>query len=289
MPFSILDFDLEAFVAATLAEDLGEGLPSGGYDVTAESVIPADARFSGVMDTRDAIVVAGLPIAAMFFRKLDPSAQVELLVEEGTFAAPGTALMRLAGNARALLTAERAALNTVQHLSGVATLTRQYVEAMGAGGGAKTVLLDTRKTIPGLRHLEKYATRMGGARNHRMGLWDAAMIKDNHVAVAQSIGQAVGAAKAAGIAHIIVEVDRLDQIEPAVAAGGTHLLLDNMAPPMLREALAIVGGRVPCEASGGVNLETIGAIAATGVDYVSVGRLTQSAPAADIGLDFTPL
>ncbi len=286
MPFSIPDFDIDAFVAATLSEDLGEGLPGGGRDVTAESVIPVDARFSGVMDSRDAIVVAGLPIAELFFRKLDPSAEVDILVPEGATVAPGTALMRLVGGARALLTAERSALNTVQHLSGVATLTRQYVEAIGGG---KTVLLDTRKTIPGLRHLEKYATRMGGAQNHRMGLWDAAMIKDNHVAVAQSIGQAVGAAKAAGIAHIIVEVDRLDQIEPAIAAGGTHLLLDNMALPTLREALAIVDGRVPCEASGGVNLATIGAIAATGVDFVSVGRLTQSAPAVDIGLDFTPL
>jgi nicotinate-nucleotide pyrophosphorylase (carboxylating) len=222
----------------------------------------------------------------MFFRELDPTAEVEILVPEGAFAAPGTALMRLVGNARALLTAERAALNTVQHLSGVATLARQYVDAMGA---AKTVLLDTRKTIPGLRHLEKYATRMGGAQNHRMGLWDAAMIKDNHVAVAGGVGEAVRRAVSAGVVRIICEVDRLDQIEPAIAAGATHLLLDNMAPAMLHEALEIVRGRVPCEASGGVNLDTIGAIAATGVDYVSVGRLTQSAPAADIGLDFTPL
>src|SRR5262249_52373490 len=140
-----------------------------------------------------------------------------------------------------------------------------------------------------LRHLEKYATRTGGAQNHRLGLWDAAMIKDNHVAVAGSIGQAVGAARGAGIARIICEVDHLDQIEPAIAAGANHLLLDNMDPGTLREALAIVASRVPCEASGGVNLQTIGAIAATGVDYVSVGRLTQSAPAADIGLDFKPL
>ena len=151
------------------------------------------------------------------------------------------------------------------------------------------MLLDTRKTIPGLRHLEKYATRMGGAQNHRMGLWDAAMIKDNHIAVAGGIGQAVGCARAAGISNVICEIDSLDQIEPALAAGATHLLLDNMAPPILREAVALVAGRVPCEASGGVRLDTIGAIAATGVTYVSVGRLTQSAPAADIGLDFAAL
>jgi nicotinate-nucleotide pyrophosphorylase (carboxylating) len=286
MTFDLPGFDLDDFVAATLDEDLGVGLPGGGHDVTSEGVIPAEARFSGVMGSRDEIVVAALPIAAAFFRKLDPEAEIAILVPEGAAAAPGTDLMRLAGNARALLTAERAALNTVQHLSGIATMTRSYVEAMKGTG---TVLLDTRKTIPGLRHLEKYATRMGGAQNHRMGLWDAAMIKDNHVAVAGGVGEAVRRAKAAGIARIICEVDRIDQIGPALAAGATHLLLDNMAPPLLREALAIVGGRVPCEASGGVNLQTIGAIAATGVDYISVGRLTQSAPAADIGLDFTPL
>ncbi len=284
--FELTGFDLAAFVAATLAEDLGVGLPGGGHDVTCESVIPADARFSGVMDSRDPITVAGLPIAAAFFRALDPDMRIEILVAEGATIAPGTDLMRLSGNARAMLTAERSALNTVQHLSGIATMTRQYVDAMGDAGA---VLLDTRKTIPGLRHLEKYATRMGGAQNHRMGLWDAAMIKDNHIAVAGSVGQAIGAARAAGIARIICEVDHIDQIEPALAAGANHLLLDNMGPDMLRAAVALVAGRAPCEASGGVRLDTIGAIAASGVDYVSVGRLTQSAPAADIGLDFTPL
>jgi len=198
----------------------------------------------------------------------------------------GTALLRVEGLARALLTAERSALNTIQHLSGIATLTRSYVDAI-AGTGA--ILLDTRKTIPGLRLLEKYATRMGGAQNHRMGLWDAAMIKDNHVAVAGGIAPAIGRAVDAGIARIIVEVDRLDQIVPALEAGATHLLLDNMPLPVLREAVGLVAGRVPTEASGGVRLDTIRAIAETGVTYISVGRLTQSAPAADIGLDFEPL
>ncbi len=150
-------------------------------------------------------------------------------------------------------------------------------------------LLDTRKTIPGLRVLEKYAVRTGGGHNHRMGLWDAAMIKDNHVAVAGGVAEAVRRALGAGVREVICEVDRIDQIEPALQAGATRLLLDNMAPATLREALAIVAGRVPCEASGGVRLDTIGAIAATGVDFISVGRLTQSAPAADIGLDFTSL
>src|SRR6185503_5123965 len=208
----------------------------GGHDVTAESVIPADARFAGVMDSRDAIVVAGLPIAAAFFRALDPTMDIELLAEEGARVPAGTDLMRLSGHARAMLTAERSALNLVQHLSGIATLTSSYVAAMGGTG---CVLLDTRKTLPGLRVLEKYATRMGGAENHRMGLWDAAMIKDNHVLVAGGVGEAVRRARAAGVAEIICEVDRLDQIAPALAAGATRLLLDNMPPPVLREAVAL--------------------------------------------------
>ncbi len=285
MTFTLPGFDLDIFVRATLDEDLGLGLPGGGHDVTSESVIPADARFSGVMDSRDPITVAGLPIAAAFFRALDPAMEIELLVEEGAQVPGGTDLMRLSGNARAMLTAERSALNTVQHLSGIATMTRTYVDAMQGNA----TLLDTRKTIPGLRHLEKYATRMGGAKNHRMGLWDAAMIKDNHVLVAGGVAEAVRRAREAGVKDIICEVDRIDQIEPALAAGASHLLLDNMDVPTLKEAVALIAGRVPSEASGGVRLDTIAAIAATGVTYVSVGRLTQSAPAADIGLDFTPL
>jgi len=276
--FTLPNFDLDAFVRATLAEDLG-----AGGDITSMATIPADARFGGVMDSRDAITVAGLPIAERFFRALEPAMEIEILVEEGAKVAPGSDLMGLSGNARAMLTAERSALNTVQHLSGIATMTRQYVDAL-AGTGA--TLLDTRKTIPGLRVLEKYATRMGGATNHRMGLWDAAMIKDNHVAVAGSVEEAVRRAVDAGIASIIVEVDRVAQVEPALKAGATHLLLDNMDLADLRASVAIVGGKVPTEASGGVRLDTIRAIGETGVTYVSVGRLTQSAPAADIGLDF---
>ncbi|MDQ8757933.1 carboxylating nicotinate-nucleotide diphosphorylase [Sphingosinicella sp. LHD-64] len=279
--FALERFDLDRFVAATLEEDLGDH-----GDVTSASVIPADARFSGVMDSRDGIVVAGLPIAEAFFRALDPEMEIARLAEEGQSVPAGTDLMRLRGNARALLTAERPALNTVQHLSGIATLTRRYVDAI-AGTGA--ILLDTRKTIPGLRVLEKYATRMGGAQNHRMRLDDAAMIKDNHVAVAGSVGEAVRRAVASGVQRIMVEVDRIDQIVPALDAGATHLLLDNMDPATLREAVALIGGRVPTEASGGVTLDTIRAKAETGVTYVSVGRITQSAPAADIGLDFATL
>lgn len=279
MNFDLEGFDLPAFIASTLAEDLGDR-----GDITSDAVIPADAVFTGVMDSRDAVTVAGLPIAQAFFRALDPDVEIEMLVQDGDSVRAGTDLMRLRGRARAMLTAERSALNTVQHLTGIATMTRHYVDRISGTGAT---LLDTRKTIPGLRVLEKYATRMGGATNHRMGLWDAAMIKDNHVAVAGCVEEAVRRAAAAGIERIIVEVDRVNQIEPALAAGATHLLLDNMDPATLRGAVTLVGGRVPTEASGGVRLDTIREIAETGVTYISVGRLTQSAPAADIGLDFT--
>lgn len=278
MSLSLADFDLAAFVAATLAEDMGQG-----GDRTSAAVIPAEAMLSAVMDSRDAVVVAGLPIAEAFFRKLDPACQIQTLVDEGQSVAAGTDLMRIRGNARALLTAERSALNTVQHLTGIATMTRTYVDAI-AGTGA--ILLDTRKTLPGLRLLEKYATRMGGATNHRLRLDDGVMIKDNHIAVAGGVEPAVRAAKAAGLTDVVVEVDTLEQIPPALAAGADRLLLDNMGPAMLRQAVALVAGRVPTEASGGVNLATIRAIAETGVTCISVGRITQSAPAADIGLDF---
>ena len=180
MTFTLDHFDLDAFVASTLAEDLG---PTG-RDVTSESVIPADAIFTGVMDARHECVISGLPIAEAFFRHLDADVEIEILAGEGDVVPAGADIMRLRGKGRAMLTAERSALNTVQHLSGIATMTRSYVDAMA---GADCILLDTRKTIPGLRALEKYATRMGGAQNHRMGLWDAAMIKDNHVAVAGGV------------------------------------------------------------------------------------------------------
>ncbi|MFC7498536.1 carboxylating nicotinate-nucleotide diphosphorylase [Enterovirga sp. GCM10030262] len=271
--------DLGAFVRQVLVEDLGEG-----GDVTSAATIPADARFDAVMASRDAVTVAGLPMATLFFQALDPEVFVEQLVADGTRVSAGTALMRLSGNARALLSAERSALNSVQHLTGIATMTRAYVDAI-AGTGC--ILLDTRKTLPGLRVLEKYATRMGGAENHRMRLDDGLLIKDNHIAVAGGVATAVRAAKAAGLAlPVQVEVDRIDQIEPALAAGADRLLLDNMGPDTLLEAVALVAGRVPTEASGGVRLDTIRAIAESGVTYVSVGRITQSAPAADIGLDY---
>jgi nicotinate-nucleotide pyrophosphorylase (carboxylating) len=274
------NFDLGEFVTRVLAEDLGTG-----GDVTSNATIAADARFTAEMNCRQPIVVAGLEIAAAFFRTLDPAVRIGQHANDGDRADAGSVLMRLSGNARAMLTAERSALNTLQHLSGIATLTRSYIDAI-AGTGA--TLLDTRKTIPGLRMLEKYAARMGGAENHRMRLDDGVLIKDNHVAVCGGVAEAVRRAKAANVGlPIQVEVDRVEQIEPALEAGADRLLLDNMPPVVLRQAVALVAGRVPLEASGGVTLETIRAIAETGVDYISVGRITQSAPAVDIGLDYS--
>ncbi|WP_344695122.1 carboxylating nicotinate-nucleotide diphosphorylase [Sphingomonas rosea] len=272
-------FDADEFVSRTLAEDLG----SGG-DVTSAATIPADARFTATMNCREDIVVAGLFLAERFFRATDPDVTITTDVSDGDRAPAGTVLMRLEGNARAMLTAERSALNTLQHLSGIATLARRYVDAIDGTGAT---LLDTRKTTPGLRLLEKYAARMGGAHNHRLRLDDGLLIKDNHVAVNGSVEAAVSRARAANAGlQIQVEVDRVSQIEPALDAGAERLLLDNMPPPVLREAVALVAGRVPLEASGGVNLDTIRGIAETGVDFISVGRITQSAPAVDIGLDF---
>jgi nicotinate-nucleotide pyrophosphorylase (carboxylating) len=274
------DFDLDEFVTRVLAEDLGTG-----GDVTSRATIGEDARFTAEMNTRQPIVVAGLEIAAAFFLRLDPHVRIEPVARDGEALDPRSTLMRLEGSARAMLTAERPALNTLQHLSGIATMTRQYVEAI-AGTGA--TLIDTRKTVPGLRILEKYATRMGGAQNHRMRLDDGVLIKDNHVAVCGGVAEAVRRAKAANTGlQVQVEVDRIDQIEPALAAGADRLLLDNMPPHVLREAVALVAKRVPLEASGGVTLETIREIAETGVDFISVGRITQSAPAVDIGMDYS--
>ena len=273
-------FDVNEFVRRVLAEDMG----SGG-DITSAATIGAEARFTAEMNCRQPITIAGLDIAIAFFRALDRDVRFEKLVKDGDSVEKGNDLLRLEGNARAMLAAERSALNTLQHLSGIATLTRQYVDKI-AGTGA--ILLDTRKTIPGLRLLEKYAARMGGAENHRMRLDDGLLIKDNHVAVAGGVAEAVRAAKAADTGFPVqVEVDRIDQIEPALEAGADRLLLDNMPPPVLREAVALVAGRVPLEASGGVHLDTICAIAETGVNYISVGRITQSAPSVDIGLDYS--
>ena len=261
---------------AALAEDLRTG------DITTEAVIPADTRLNLVMATRQDIVLAGLPVAIEVFKRLAASAEIALEAGDGDRLKAGAVIARLEGPAAGLLSAERTALNILQTLSGIATLTRAYVDRIEGTG---TVLLDTRKTLPGLRGLSKYATALGGAANHRLALDDGVLIKDNHIAVAGGAEEATRRAKAAGLKDIEVECDTIEQVKEALDAGADRLLLDNMAPETLREAVAVTGGRVPLEASGGVTLENIAAIAATGVDFISVGAITQSAPAVDIGLD----
>ena len=267
---------IDRLIETALEEDIGQG------DLTSAATLGEETRLSLVMASREDIVVAGLDIAAQIFRRLAPDADIRCLVVDGARAASGAQLMVLEGPARGLLTAERTALNTVQLLSGIATETRRFVDAI-EGTGA--VLLDTRKTIPGLRVLSKYATAMGGATNHRMRLDDGVLIKDNHIAVAGTAARAVEMAQEAGLKDIEVECDTLDQVFEALQAGADKILLDNMNSYDLRRAVEMTAGRVPLEASGGVNLATISAIAQTGVDYISVGRITQSAPAVDIGLD----
>lgn len=268
--------EIDRVIDAALAEDLGQG------DITTAATIPADARLRLVMVTRQDIVVAGIDVALAVFRRLAPGAVIGTEVRDGARARAGTVLARLEGPAPGLLSAERTALNLIQFMSGIATLTRAYVDRL-QGTGA--VLLDTRKTLPGLRALSKYATRLGGATNHRLRLDDGVLIKDNHVAVAGSVAEAVRRAKVQGLKNVEVECDTLDQVRQALAAGADRILLDNMPPHVLRDAVSLVAKRVPLEASGGVTLDNIRALAETGVDFISVGRITQSAPAADIGLD----
>jgi nicotinate-nucleotide pyrophosphorylase (carboxylating) len=271
---------VQRFIEEIIAEDVGLG------DITSLAVIPEPAGFQGIMSAREDMVVAGLPIALEVFRKLAPLAALQADVSDGDQVKAGTVLARLNGSARGLLTAERTALNLLQHLSGISTLTRAYVDRIEGTG---VVLLDTRKTIPGLRALAKYATRVGGARNHRMRLDSGVLIKDNHIAVCGGITEAVARAKATGFSPIEVEIDSLDQVNAAVEAGAEVLLLDNMDVPTLSRAVKIAGGRARTEASGGVNMESIREVAETGVDFISVGRITQSAPAVDIGLDWNTI
>ena len=269
---------VQAFVERALGEDIGF------CDLTSELVIPAHATAEFAINARHPMVIAGIEIAAAVFRRYVPECEVELRVEDGAHAVNGQVLARITGPARGMLSAERTALNILQHLSGIATLTAQYVERIA---GTRAVLLDTRKTTPGLRMLEEHAAQVGGAKNHRLGLADGVLIKDNHIAVCGSIRAAVARAKVKipVLTKIEVEADRLDQVAEALDAGADMILLDNMTLDQLREAVRLVAGRIPLEASGGVNLDTLRGIAETGVDYISVGRITQSAPAVDIGLD----
>jgi nicotinate-nucleotide pyrophosphorylase (carboxylating) len=269
---------VDSLIERAIAEDVGF------CDLTSELVIPAGARATLALNAREDIVVAGIEVAARVFRRREPGCSLELNVADGERVKAGGAMGRVEGDARGLLAVERTALNFLQHLSGIATLTAQYVARIA---GTRAVLLDTRKTTPGLRALEKHAAQMGGARNHRLRLDDGVLIKDNHISVCGSILAAVQRARVGVpvLTKIEVECDTLDQLGEALAAGADMILLDNMSVGDLRRAVALAGGRVPLEASGGVRLETIRAIAETGVDFISVGRITQSAPAVDIGLD----
>ena len=278
LPAGLDAAEIQTLIDTAIAEDIGAG------DITSEAVIPPGTYFDGVMSARQDMVCAGLPIAKAIFETFSDDITFEALAADGDHVAAGANLARLGGPALALLTAERTAINMLQHLSGIATLTAKYADAIAGTG---TVLLDTRKTTPGLRTLQKYATRMGGATNHRMRLDDGVLIKDNHIAVAGGVAEAIRRARAKGLKDIEVECDTLEQVTEALEAGADSILLDNMAPPLMAEAVTMIDGRVPTEASGNVKLETIREIAETGVTYASAGRITYAAPAIDIGLDWS--
>jgi nicotinate-nucleotide pyrophosphorylase (carboxylating) len=269
---------LERVAFAALAEDLGDG------DVTTEATVDADATGSADLVVREPGVVCGLAVAEAVFRAVDSELRFERLVEEGASVAAGTAVARVAGPERAILTGERTALNFLARLSGIATLTRRYVDAVEGTGAA---ILDTRKTTPGLRALEKHAVATGGGRNHRFGLDDGVLVKDNHLRAAGSVASAVERLRAATPLPIEVECDTLEQVSEALAAGAEAVLLDNMSPDQLRAAVALARGRARLEASGGVTLENVRAVAETGVDEISVGALTHSARSLDVSLELT--
>lgn len=270
---------IEPIVRAALAEDLGRA-----GDITTDAVVAEDARIEAVMAARQPGVLAGLEAGLMAFELLDPSLKIERLVPEGSRVERGQAVARLGGRARPVLAAERTALNLVCRLSGVASATRSLVDAIE---GHKARIVCTRKTTPGLRILEKEAVRLGGGANHRFGLDDAMLIKDNHVAMAGGVGSALRRAKAAAghLVKIELEVDTLDQLAEALEEGVDAVLLDNMDPPTLRRAVAMVDGRAVTEASGRITRDTAPAIAAAGVDLISSGWITHSAPILDLGLD----
>jgi nicotinate-nucleotide pyrophosphorylase (carboxylating) len=275
--------EIRAAVRLALAEDIGGG------DATTLAIVPANATAKAVMRAREPLVVAGIGFAETVFRELSPKIKIGKFSRDRQKIAAGKTLLKISGPARAILTAERVALNFVQRLSGVATLTSQFVEAVR---GTRAQILDTRKTTPGWRRFEKYAVTCGGGKNHRLGLFDMILIKDNHLAALQNekpdaIATAVTHARAKfPRLKIEVETDTLEQVEQAVNAGADFILLDNMDLKQLRQAVKIVNGRAKTEASGGVNLKIVRAIAQTGVDFISVGALTHSARAVDIGLDF---
>jgi nicotinate-nucleotide pyrophosphorylase (carboxylating) len=270
--------DIGQIIRNALAEDIGSG------DVTTRGTIPASAVLRGQFLAKADGVVAGLAVVRQVFALLDPSVVVELLVNDGDTVQRGQVIATIYGPGRAILMGERVALNLLQRMSGIATLTRQYVAAVA---GTQAVILDTRKTVPGLRVLDKWAVRLGGGQNHRFGLFDMALIKDNHIAAAGGITAAVTGVRISDPHHrpVEVEVTTLAQLAEALTLPVDRVMLDNMSLQQMTEAVRITGGRVPLEASGNVNLETVAAIAATGVDYISSGALTHSVPALDISLD----
>ena len=270
---------IEEAVRRALAEDLGEA-----GDITSAATIPAGAKARAKLVARTEGVIAGLACAAETFRQLDPSTLFRAKLSDGDKAVAGAIVAEVEGPARAILSAERVALNFVGHLSGIATLTAAYVAKIAH---TRAKIVDTRKTLPGLRALEKYAVRCGGGANHRFGLHDAVLIKDNHIAIAGGVAAALARVRAAGHAvKVEIEVDSLAQLAEVLKAGGAdQVLLDNMDPPMIKRAVEMVAGKLVVEVSGGVTLDNVAAIAATGIDVISVGRLTHSAPALDVALD----
>ncbi|WP_046862868.1 carboxylating nicotinate-nucleotide diphosphorylase [Microvirga massiliensis] len=271
-------FIIERLIDLWLHEDIGS------CDLTAQVMIEESETGAFHMNAREPMIVAGLDVAAAIFRRYEPMLTVEMAARDGQRVQKGAILLSVQGPARGILTAERTALNIVQRLSGIATETARYVDAIA---GTRARLIDTRKTTPGLRMLEKHAVTCGGGLNHRLGLDNGVMIKDNHIAVCGGISAAVDRArkKLPVLTKIEVECDRLEQVREAVAAGADVIMLDNMSVPDMREAVALVDGRAKLEASGGIRLDTIRPIAETGVDYISTSKITQSAPAVDIGLD----
>ncbi len=262
-------------IKTALAEDVGTG------DITSRLLIPEGLQTSVAFVARQEMVLAGIDVPAMVYDELDKNITVNTRAKDGDRLEKSAVIATLSGNARAILTGERTALNLMQRMSGVATLTRQYVDAIA---GTKAKILDTRKTMPGMRQTDKYAVRMGGGMNHRMGLWDAVLVKDNHIALAGNLAEAVKYGRA-GKVPVYVECDTLAQLAETLAAKPNRIMLDNMSLEMLREAVAMTAGKVLLEATGGVNLSNVRAVAETGVDYISVGAITHSAPAVDIGLD----
>lgn len=271
---------LRSIIEATLREDL-PGLETQN-DATCRLLIPAAQRARMQLNARQPLLACGLFIPHMVFQRLGGAVAVEAIAAEGQLLAAGTPLCVLHGEARTMLAGERAALNLMQRACAVATLTRRYVDTVAGTG---VIILDTRKTMPGLRVIDKYAVRAGGGQNHRLGLHDMVLIKDNHIALAGSVLRAVQAARAGNSLPVVVECDTLLQLDEALQAQPERILLDNMSPDMLRQAVALTKGRVKLEASGGITLETVRAVAETGVDYISVGALTHSAPCVDIGAD----